>query len=462
MQHNFFNQLQREQHDLSLIPPLKQRAARLKGAGLSLDLSHHYWNERLDDYFSQWLVDSNLDEQRQRLFAGEKINLSEDRAVLHTALRAPEPQPIIAHMQAQMAEMVAKAQGFTDIVHVGIGGSMLGPELCHQALAEHDNSDLRFHFMSLMDDETLQRQLANLPAKSTLFFIVSKSFKTEETLFITRLVRQWLTEQRGSPALQMFAITGNSELAVAEGFSEQHILPLWPWVGGRFCVWSAAGVTLAIRIGMTAFKEFLHGAYLIDQHFLTAPVAQNMPIQLAYLSAWYTQFWQRQTHAIIPYSSKLQLLPAYLQQLQMESLGKANDALASPVIFGDVGTRSQHALSQYFMQAPGFVPLDMLIVGDLYNESQKRLFAHAKAQSDVLWQGYQAAKGQGYKSIAPYNPHTNLTISHLSPQSLGALLALYEHKVFVLSVMYGINAFDQWGIERGKIIAKQYYDKLID
>jgi glucose-6-phosphate isomerase len=432
------------------------------------------------DHFQEWLSITDFNNKRAGLFNGSEINKSEARCALHTALRANDLQELIVSgedVAQQIKDSLNKmsvlidsitsgaykpvGKQIADVVHIGVGGSALGPELCYSALREYRRNNIRVHFITVIDAEVLNDLLDKLNPETTLFFLASKSFSTEEVFCQAKIAQDWLKQNNVNPVEHFLAATAEIAKAQEFGVKQENILPFWDWVGGRFSVWSSVSFCVALAIGMDNFRSFLAGASAMDQHFKAAPPQDNLPIMLACLSAWHTDINGLQAHGIIPYSSKLELLPAFLQQLHMESLGKSktidgkiNTHLASPIIFGDIGTRSQHSLSQYFMQAPTMVPLDILYLEQDKDSANKRLVAHAKAQSQVLWNGFEDAV-EPYKDIAAKHAHTLIQIKELTPCALGSLLAMYEHKVFTLGVMYNINMFDQWGVERGKLIAKQ-------
>lgn len=440
-----------------------------------------------------------LPDQIQALFSGEPLNVTEARPALHTALRDSSSTPLWVKQQdvrtlvqtalAQMTSWVnalregrfcgSTGKPLRDIVNIGIGGSHLGPQMTTQALAGLAEGPLRFHFISDVDSQALQDVFRALDPEATLFIVSSKSFTTLETLANAKRSRSWLLEKLGVSDWRphFVAVTAHPERALAFGIPPEQIFPIWDWVGGRYSIWSAIGLPLALQGGMAAFKEFLAGAEEADRHFRSRELAHNIPVLQALLSVWYINFFKAPTQAVIPYSSRLKYLPAYLQQLDMESNGKRMtcqgreaDYATGPILWGELGIHGQHAFHQLLHQGRHLVPVDFILVGaqnaDL-DSHQDFLIANALAQAQALMQGKTAAafieeeKAQGkgvdavralakHKEIPGNRPSSILFLDALTPRTLGLLLAFYEHKVFVQSVIWNINPFDQWGVELGK------------
>jgi glucose-6-phosphate isomerase len=443
-----------------------------------------------------------------RLFSGDKINASESLPALHTALRASDPlvvegKDIVADVANTLTKMQRFCNGvrsgklkgfsgraFTDVVNVGIGGSDLGPALATQALAPYACPQLQIHFVSNVDGAHLAGVLAGLNPETTLFVISSKSFTTLETLANARSARDWLIGKSGSAdavAVHFTAVTSRPAAALEFGIDAERVLETWIWVGGRFSVWSAVGLPLALSVGMEHFNQMRAGAREMDEHFSTAPLERNMPVIMGLLGIWYANFFGATTHAILPYDHSLRLLPDYLQQLEMESNGKRVtqdgcpvDYATAPVIFGTAGTNGQHSFYQLLHQGTHMVPADFIGCCQSHyhlGSHHEILLSNFFAQTEALMHGNTAdginadmrAKGMRDQDIArlaqhrilPGNrPSTSILLRKLEPRTLGALLALYEHKVFVQSVIWDINAFDQWGVELGKQLAERILPEL--
>lgn len=434
---------------------------------------------------------------QQRLVDGEPVNQTEGRAALHMALRArsgsifplkggnqvPAVQAVLARMQ-RFCEAVHggswrgfSGESITDVVNIGIGGSDLGPRMAAHALSAWSQPDLRVHFVANVDGADLAATLCGLNPRRTLFVLSSKTFTTAETLTNGESALQWLRAAAGDAAVQdvarhFVAVTANPEAAAAWGIERDHIFEFWDWVGGRFSLWSAIGLPLALAIGFHHFEALLAGAQAMDQHFCQVPPERNLPLILALLSLWNTCFLGAASHAILPYSQSLASFPAYLQQLEMESLGKqaGRDGLAveigtAPVIWGACGTNGQHSFYQLLHQGGQLIPCDFIAFKQAdypLPGHHAQLLAHCLAQSAALAFGRTVEEAQAagvpqallpFKVFPGNQPSTTLLLTRLDPRSLGQLIALYEHKVFCLGVLWGINPFDQWGVELGKQLA---------
>jgi len=446
-------------------PERAQRFSRTLGPLYFNFARQHIDSDAMAD-LQQRLRASGIDIQVKALFNGERINGSEDRSVLHTALRSDLGTSDLAHAAhssaqdalAQMESLIShfRAEGITDIISVGIGGSDLGPRLVMDALAGDSPSPFTVHFLSSADGMYLDRTMAILDPVHTAVLLVSKSFNTQETLINGAALKQWLPDSS-----RLYAITANQQRAVDFGISPNNILPIWDWVGGRFSVWSAVSFATVLSVGMPSFREFLHGAAEMDAHFLQAPLADNVVMWQALLSVWNRNGMNYPTQAIIPYDERLAMLPDHLQQVLMESLGKSVTEsgepclqATSPVLMGASGNPSQHSFFQYLQQGIGTVPIDFIGVveaGHCQPQNHHFILANLLAQAQSL------ANGQGsadpHKRYPGNRPSTVILIQKLTPFALGMLMALYEHSVFVQSKIWGINAFDQWGVELGKQIA---------
>ena len=423
---------------------------------------------------------------RDAMFAGEKINRSEDRAAMHFLLRNPAPaqqgRALVApeniavglrQVHETLAAMLAYAEqvrldgAITDIVNIGIGGSDLGPQMAVLGLDAFRIPGKRFHFVSNVDGQELAGVLARVQPQNTLFLIASKTFSTTETMTNALSARHWFEAQGGQDIARHFAAL-TTNVAAAQAFGISTTFGFWDWVGGRYSLWSAIGLPLAISIGAQGFRELLAGAHAMDGHFRTAPLAQNLPVRLGLLDVWYRNFHRFTSRSLAPYSSALRRLPAYLQQLEMESNGKRVDAqgrtlpfATAPVLWGEPGTNGQHAYFQMLHQGTDVVPVEFVAVKksshDLSGHHDK-LLANVLAQAQALMLGRDDTGG--HKHFPGNRPSTFLLLEELNPASLGALIALQEHRVFVSGAIWGINSFDQWGVELGKVLAKDIEPRL--
>ena len=427
----------------------------------------------------------DLDGWKDKLFSGARINTSEDRAVLHMALRGvggdDKVQKAVADMRVHMADYADKIRSegrFKALVHIGIGGSDLGPRLVADGFAAQGQQALELRFAENVDGASINDALDGLDPETTLVIVVSKSFGTQETKMNGDAARQWLRAALGDKAGEhMIAVTANREGASEFGIAPDAIFDFWDWVGGRYSVWSAVGLSLQIAYGPDMFDAFLQGAAQMDNHFRDAPLSENMPVLMGLIGVWNRNALGYESLAVIPYSRRLRKFSAFLQQLEMESNGKAigrdgkSAGMTCPVIWGDEGTNGQHAFFQWLHQGTPGAPVDFVAV--LKSDEERpdhhaALLANCFAQSEALMVGKSedVVRGemQGDKNIdalAPQKtfygnrPSTTLLLEELSPENLGLLIALYEHKVFVQSVIWGINAFDQWGVQLGKVLANQ-------
>jgi glucose-6-phosphate isomerase len=445
---------------------------------------------------------AKVEERRAALFAGEIVNPTEGRAALHMALRSLGKQKFAAGGKDVMAEVAgerrkmldfaeevrrgaiksASGKTFTDIVNIGIGGSDLGPAMAAKALAPFVAPHLSLHFVANVDGADLGDLLPHLPLATTLFIVCSKTFTTLETLTNARAARQYLVEKLGEAAVaaQFCAVSTALGEVAKFGIASDRIFGFWDWVGGRYSIWSSIGLALAIGLGAEKFTEFLAGGEDVDTHFLSAPLERNMPVLMALLGIWYRNFWGYAAHAVIPYDQRLARFPAYLQQLEMESNGKSvtlggapSEAATSAVLFGEPGTNGQHAFFQLLHQGTEIVPVDFLLAAEACSADAKQhelLVANCLAQSEALMRGRSRAevenelraKGKSEAEIARLAPHkvfagnrpsSTFLYKQMTPRTLGRLIALYEHKVFVQSVIWDIDPFDQWGVELGKELA---------
>lgn len=430
-----------------------------------------------------------LELARDAMFSGEKINSTENRAVMHFLLRNPPEAHYtpaqaainkVADAQAEVevtlnamlayAEQVRADTAITDIVNIGIGGSDLGPQMAVLALDEFATTGKQIHFVSNIDGDELAGVLRLFKPESTLFLVASKTFTTTETMTNAHSAKAWFEAQGGQDIGRHFAAL-TTNVKAANDFGITTTFGFWDWVGGRYSLWSAIGLPVAIAIGATGFREFLAGAHAMDEHFRTAPLESNLPVRLGLLDVWYRNFHGFSSRSIAPYSSALRRWPAYLQQLEMESNGKRVDTDGqplpfdtSPVLWGEPGTNGQHAYFQMLHQGTTVVPVEFVAVKqaahaphDLPGHHTK-LLANALAQAQALMRGKQDAGG--HRDFPGNRPSTFLLLERLTPASLGALIALQEHRVFVSGAIWGINSFDQWGVELGKVLAQDIAPRL--
>jgi glucose-6-phosphate isomerase len=456
--------------------------------GLLLDFSKQRINAETLNLLHAYAQATDLDGWKQKMLAGEAINHTEQRAVRHMALRAgaqaPDEVKAVLKRMRDFCESIhsGSRRGFTgeritDVVNIGIGGSDLGPRMATHAMAARQQPDIDVHFIANVDGADIAPLLARLNPRTTLFIIASKTFTTLETLTNARSARAWLlatADNESAVAKHFVAISTNQELTRQFGIAPENVFEFWDWVGGRFSLWSAIGLSLALAIGWRPFEQLLAGAHAMDQHFIDAPANSNLPLTLALLSLWNTDFLGASTTAILPYSQSLSLLPAYLQQLEMESNGKQTDrdgdpvgCNTSPILWGEAGTNGQHSFYQLFHQGGRIIPCDFIALREsdfplpghhislLANcLAQSAALAFGQTVEEVRAAGVPEALAQ-YKIFPGNQPSTTMILPALTPYTLGQLLALFEHKVFCLGVLWHINSFDQWGVELGKQLANQ-------
>lgn len=472
----------------------------LTAAGLQLDYSKHLLDVQARQALLQLAEEAKLPAAIAGLLAGEELNNTEQRPALHTLLRASSGGSLGSKFDEVVAARASMRQwadqlnagelrGFsgsviTDVVNIGIGGSDLGPRLVTEALRPFHGS-VACHYVANVDPADLQNTLLSLQAETTLFILCSKSFRTEETLTNSLVAREWMKQSGATDAdlnKHFVAITSNLQAAADFGIPEENCLPLWDWVGGRYSVWSAIGLSCAIAIGWENFELFLAGAAAMDEHFQSAPLAENMPVMMSLLEVWYVNFFGANNHVVLPYDHSLQKLPDFLQQLTMESNGKRVnksgellDYHTGPVLWGSAGTMGQHSFHQLLHQGTQQCPADFILPLTTHTgmtEQHRRLVANCIAQSRTMTVGRSIDEAKSSllergmdeasaDELAPHlsmpgnRPNSVITMASLSPQTLGALLALYEHRTFCSAVLWGINPFDQWGVELGKEIGVQ-------
>jgi len=453
---------------------------------------------------------TGVEEWRDKMMAGDIVNCTELRPVLHTALRNRSNKPVLVdgnNIMPKVNAVLKQMRSFSErvrsgewrgyngkriehVVNIGIGGSDLGPQVVCESMKPFAQRGLKAHFVSNADATHLVETLKQVNPENTLFIISSKSFSTQETMLNANSARQWFLDLVGNEkaiAQHFVAVSNNIDAARKFGINSNNIFEFWDWVGGRYSLWSAIGLPIAIYLGMDHFEELLEGAHEMDVHFAEAPLEENIPVIMAMLGIWYNNFYDAQSHAIMPYSQYLERLPAYLQQLDMESNGKTIDKtgerveyLTGPIIWGESGTNGQHAFFQLMHQGTKPVPADFLIPALSQNPlglHHRVLFSNCLAQTRALMQGkthdeaLQEMKAQGMsdkeiESVIPHKvfdgnkPSNTVIFETLTPKTLGSILAMYEHKVFVQGIVWNINSFDQWGVEYGKVLAGEIQGDL--
>ena len=503
-------------HLRALFAKDKKRAERfsLQLDDLLLDYSKNLIRPQTLKLLVRLARDAGVETLRDAMFAGEKINLTEGRAVLHTALRnrserpvrvdgrdvMPDVRAVLANMRA-FADQVRtgkwkghakpgqSAKPITDVVNIGIGGSDLGPAMVCLALKPY-GGNIRAHFVSNVDPSHLVDTLEDLDPASTLFVVASKTFTTQETLLNAQAARDWLMDWAGDAkavARHFVAVSTNEDAVKAFGIDPANMFGFWDWVGGRYSLWSAIGLPIALYVGMDEFEELLAGAHDLDEHFRTAPLDANMPVILALLGLWYNNFWDADSYAVLPYEQRLSRFSAYLQQCDMESNGKGVTRegrpvklSTGPVLFGEPGTNGQHAFYQLIHQGTKLIPCDFIAAAESHNDVNGQhavLLSNFLAQPEALMRGKSAAEVEtelaqaglskkDIKALAPHKvfpgnrPTNTLLYRKLTPRALGRLIALYEHKVFVQGALWNVNSYDQWGVELGKQLAKAILPEL--
>lgn len=467
------------------VPAAGRTVARTHRLGpILVEDSKQALDDEVAEALSELASQSDLARAIEELFSGARINNTEDRPVLHTVLREPIgacPVEVAKERERFLAVADAVRRGrrrgytgkpFSTTVVIGIGGSQLGPELVIDALRRPHAPDVRF--LANIDGDAVTRTLAGLDPATTLVIVVSKSFTTLETRVNAETTRCWFLERTCEPGVvdtHFLAVTANPAAAGEFGIPPENRFAMWDWVGGRFSLWSAAGLPIAIALGREGFEALLDGAHRVDVHFRETPLANNLPVLSALAAIWNTNFHATATHAVLPYDRRLRLLPAYLQQLEMESTGKSvrRDGKSvglhtAPVVWGGEETNGQHAFHQLLHQGTRAFSADFIAVaraGHDLGEHHDRLLANCLAQSKALWEGRREDGPLGsHRSVSGGHPSTTVLLDELSPRSLGALLALYEHKVFCLGAIWQINAFDQWGVELGKELAEPIYREV--
>jgi len=483
----------------------------IDGAGLSLDFSKNRLTDDVLDALMALARRCKLEDRRAALLGGEKVNITENRPALHTALRNPgadslvidgvdviaEVNSTLKRMDTFVQEVLSQSRkgytgkAFTDVVSIGIGGSFLGPKLVTEALQPYRQPGLRCHYVANIDGTEICETLAKVNPETTLFLVQSKSFGTRETLENSKVARKWFLDHCSNTqavASHFMAVTANTPAAQAFGIDPDNVFPMWDWVGGRYSLWSAIGLPVALTVGMGNFRALLAGAHAMDTHFRDAPLEKNLPVVMAMLGIWYNNFWGSETHAILPYDHYLRSLPDHLQQLDMESSGKrvsqhgeSLDYQSGPVIWGGVGANGQHAYHQLIHQGTRLIPADFIIPLQTHNPVATHhadLFANCLGQSRAMMTGktLEEAKTElaaggcceaDVERLAPHKvipgnqPSNTLMMEKVTPETVGALIALYEHRTFVQGVIWDIDSFDQWGVELGKQLGQDILPRLL-
>jgi glucose-6-phosphate isomerase len=477
--------------------PQRFEKMSLRVGGLFLDYSKHHVSDEVLAKLIELADHSALVQRRAQMFSGDIINVTENRPVLHTALRNLSDEPV--HVDGndvmpeinrtreqikQFSEAVRNGewkgyngQRIKDVVNIGIGGSDLGPNMAVRALLKYRHPELHFHFVSNVDGTHIQKVLSRLDPATTLFIVSTKTFSTQETLLNAKTARRWFLENAGEDAdvgAHFIAASTNRKAAMEFGIREENVFEFWAWVGGRYSMWSSIGLPIALSVGFEGFIELLEGAHEMDRHFIEAPFAQNMPVLMALIGIWYINFVGAETQAIVPYDQALNQLPSFLQQLDMESNGKSVDIFGhsvnyktGPIVWGQTGSNGQHAFFQLLHQGTRYVPIDF--IASLKPEPGVEdhhfaLLTNMLAQANAFMEGSQG-NSKELSQHDPYScpgnrPSSTLLLDELTPKNLGALIALYEHKVFVQGVIWNINSFDQWGVQLGKRIAGEISERI--
>ena len=508
-----FNEIsQAHMRDMFVEDPRRFDRFSLKLNDIMFDYSKNIITSQTMELLQRLAGESEVSHWIEKMFNGDYINHTENRAVMHAALRNRSAQPVIidgvdvmpaVRKEHERVKKLAEAirtrqwrgycdQPITDIVNIGIGGSHLGPLMVTEALRPYLLHDLKMHFVSNIDENHINDTLEDLNPETTYFIIASKSFTTQDTMFNAETARQWHVQKAGDDTQihkHFSAVTSNTEAAKEFGIDEDNIFRMWDWVGGRYSLWSAISLSIVIAIGQDNFDELLDGAYEVDQHFKNTPLNENIPVIMALLGIWYNNFFEAQTTAVLPYDQHLHTFPAYLQQADMESNGKCIDRQGQPVdyttgpiVFGEIGIAAQHAFFQLLHQGKKLVPADVLApASNLHSivRHHRALMSNVFAQTEALMKGkteeeaYAELKESGLdeneiKALLPYKifpgnrPTSTFLFKRLNPATLGSLIALYEHKIFVQGIIWNINSFDQWGVELGKHLAKDILQELND
>ncbi|MGM0391182.1 MAG: glucose-6-phosphate isomerase [Bacteroidota bacterium] len=488
--------------------PQRAEDLKIEWEDFYVDFSKNRITVETQEFLLKLAEECGLKEAIKSYFKGDTINKTENRPVLHTALRVPQNEEVIVDGENVIPEVYAVKDkirkfstevingvlkghtglAFTDIVNIGIGGSDLGPAMVTESLKFYKNH-LNLHYISNVDGDHVHETLQNLNPETTLFLIVSKTFTTQETLSNANTARAWLKRTAPDEAVSkhFVAVSSNIEKVKDFGIDPENIFPMWDWVGGRFSLWSAVGLSISLAVGYHQFEELLEGAHEMDLHFRNEDFSDNIPVQLALISIWYNNFFKAESEAVIPYTQYLQKLPSYLQQAIMESNGKSTDRNGKPVsyetgniIWGEPGTNSQHAFFQLIHQGTKLIPADFIGFKHSLHKDQdhhQKLMANYFAQTEALLMGKTAEEvtreleeknlsSEEIEQLKPFKvfkgnkPTTSILIDKLTPNSLGKLIAMYEHKIFVQGIIWNIYSYDQWGVELGKQLATEILTEI--
>ncbi|UAB80469.1 glucose-6-phosphate isomerase [Marixanthomonas sp. SCSIO 43207] len=474
---HFSEMKQVKMQDLFAQEESRAEAFSLQWNDFYIDYSKNRISSKTKSLLLDLAKEVKLDEAIKAQFSGSAINQTENRAVLHTALRdfdamKPEVKETLQKMKTFSEEIISGSwkgctgKAITDIVNIGVGGSDLGPKMASEALQYYKNH-LQTHYISNVDGDHVFETIKNLNPETTLFIIVSKSFSTLETLTNATTIREWFLKNLSEKDIEkhFVAVTANQTSAVDFGIKSTNIFPMWDWVGGRFSLWSAVGLSTCCAVGYDHFESLLKGAHEMDKHFYSSEFEENIPVMLGMLSIWYANFFNIETEAIIPYSEYLDMLVPYLQQAVMESNGKSVDRnqdfidyTTGTIVWGNTGTNAQHAFFQLIHQGTRCIPVDFVAFSKSLHGNKKhhiKLLSNCFAQSEALLSGtYKKEVDNAYKFFEGNNPSNTILIKKLTPKTLGSLIALYEHKLFVQGVVWNIYSYDQWGVELGKTVAK--------
>ncbi len=496
--------------DLFDADPLRFEKFSVKFNDILLDFSKNRITEQTISLLAELARESELEQWIEKMFSGEEINHTEKRAALHTALRNRTASPVIVDGRDVMPDiqqvldkmefishsirngewMGYSNRNIIDVVNLGVGGSDLGPVMVTEALRPYGKSGLRVHFVSNVDPSHICDTLRNLNPETTLFIVSSKSFTTQDTIANAKTARDWLLETArddDAVAKHFIAVAANTKAAQEFGIADENILQMWDWVGGRYSLWSSIGLSIAIYIGMDRFKALLEGAFEMDEHFRTTPFEKNLPVILALLGIWYNNFFHADSYAVLPYDQHLHRFPAFLQQVDMESNGKSitragepTNYSTGPIVWGELGITGQHAFYQSLHQGTKLVPTDFMVPIESLNpvgQHHTILLSNFFAQTQALTRGRTKEEARieleaeglpeeeierliPYKVFKGNKPSNTILFRALTPRTLGSIIAMYEHKIFVQGVIWQINSFDQWGVELGKQLADTIFKQL--
>lgn len=497
--------------DLFATDPQRFTMMSREACGIFVDFSKHRATAQTMRLLCALAAQAGVEHWRDQMFAGAKINATENRSVLHTALRNRTNQPVIVDgndVMPAVNAVLAKMRDFsdrvrdgrwnghtgktiTDVVNIGIGGSDLGPVMVTEALRPYWKADLRAHFVSNVDGTAIAEACRQLDPERTLFIVASKTFTTQETLTNAKSARAWLLDKlvdRAAVAKHFVALSTNASEVAAFGIDTANMFEFWDWVGGRYSLWSAIGLSIMCMIGADHFDALLDGGHAMDRHFRTAPLADNLPVILALLGIWYGNFWGAESHAILPYDQYLHRFAAYFQQGDMESNGKGVDRdgarivdyATGPVIWGEPGTNGQHAFYQLLHQGTRLIPCDFIAPIESHNpigNHHQLLLANFFAQTEALMRGKTSDEVRAelraanlppdrieqlvpHRTFSGNRPTTSIVVQKVTPTTLGALIAMYEHKIFTQGIVWNIHSFDQWGVELGKQLANNIVPEL--